>query len=113
MHTQKNVKPKTQKPGSWGSPRSEPVPVHLQNTKASHSHQDSKKLPAKASLESLSRSDKKQLFSSHEPEAPVAKPEGETQRLLEATKEIVNLMDKDYRGMPRRKPPINNHVPIH
>ncbi|GMI77069.1 hypothetical protein HRI_001376200 [Hibiscus trionum] len=37
----------------------------------------------------------------------------ESERLLEAAKELVNLMHKDYRGSepPRRKPPINNHVP--
>lgn len=37
----------------------------------------------------------------------------DSQRLLVATKEIVNLMNKDYRGMPRRKPPINNNEPQH
>ncbi|XP_039054365.1 uncharacterized protein LOC120196693 [Hibiscus syriacus] len=38
----------------------------------------------------------------------------ESKRLLEAAEEVVNLMNKDYsyRG-PRRKPPINNHVPRH
>ncbi|KAF2299270.1 hypothetical protein GH714_031169 [Hevea brasiliensis] len=113
-----SLKPKAQNSGSWGSPRSEPEPepepVHFPNTKPRHSHQDSKKLPTKA-LESLSRSDNK-LFS-HQPQAQatVPKPKGETQRLLEATKDIVNLMNKDYKGMdrPRRKPPINNHVPTH
>ncbi|KAF2313712.1 hypothetical protein GH714_012828 [Hevea brasiliensis] len=89
-----------------GSPRSEPV--HLPNTNAKHFHQDSKKLPTNASLENLSRSDK---LLSHQPQATV--PKSETQRLLEATKEIVNLMARDYKGMARRKPPINNHVPIH
>ncbi|XP_058010147.1 uncharacterized protein LOC110659568 isoform X2 [Hevea brasiliensis] len=115
-----SLKPKAQNSGSWGSPRSEPEPepepepVHFPNTKPRHSHQDSKKLPTKA-LESLSRSENK-LFS-HQPQAQatVPKPKGETQRLLEATKDIVNLMNKDYKGMdrPRRKPPINNHVPTH
>lgn len=100
LHTQKNVnnlKPKTQRSDNW-------------NTNPKHFHQESKKLPTKASLENLSLPDK-QL--SHQTQAIA--PKGETQRLLEATKEIVNLMTKDYRGMdrPRRKPPINNHVPIH
>ncbi|KAJ9147468.1 hypothetical protein P3X46_029627 [Hevea brasiliensis] len=101
-----NLKRKTQKSDSWGSPRSEPV--HLPNTNAKHFYQDSKKLPTNASLENLSRSDK---LLSHQPQATV--PKSETQRLLEATKEIVNLMARDYKGMARRKPPINNHVPIH
>ncbi|KAF3443983.1 hypothetical protein FNV43_RR13673 [Rhamnella rubrinervis] len=37
----------------------------------------------------------------------------ETRSLMEAAKEIVNLMHKDYKGMGRRKPPINNHEPKH
>lgn len=37
----------------------------------------------------------------------------ETRSLLEAAKEIVNLMHKDYKGMGRRKPPINNQEPRH
>ncbi|ONI18912.1 hypothetical protein PRUPE_3G247600 [Prunus persica] len=37
----------------------------------------------------------------------------EARRLLKATREIVNLMHKDYHGMGRRKPPINNHEPQH
>ncbi|XP_048328707.2 uncharacterized protein LOC125422187 [Ziziphus jujuba] len=37
----------------------------------------------------------------------------ETRSLLEAAKEIVNLMSKDYKGMGRRKPPINNQEPKH
>ncbi|XP_057769801.1 uncharacterized protein LOC130989736 [Salvia miltiorrhiza] len=35
----------------------------------------------------------------------------ESKALLEAADEVANLMRKDYRGMARRKPPINNHVP--
>ncbi|KAK8711886.1 hypothetical protein V6N13_147146 [Hibiscus sabdariffa] len=37
----------------------------------------------------------------------------ESKRLLEAAEEVVKLMQKDYKGSdrPRRKPPINNHVP--
>ncbi|XVF71332.1 hypothetical protein PTKIN_Ptkin12aG0028600 [Pterospermum kingtungense] len=38
----------------------------------------------------------------------------ESKRLLEAVKEIENLMNKDYKwDRPRRKPPINNHMPRH
>lgn len=37
----------------------------------------------------------------------------EARMLLEAAKEIVNLMHKDYKGMGHRKPPINNHEPWH
>ncbi|KAH7554476.1 hypothetical protein JRO89_XS12G0222200 [Xanthoceras sorbifolium] len=39
----------------------------------------------------------------------------EAERLIMATKELVNFMHKDYKGMgkPRRKPPINNHEPRH
>ncbi|XP_010261346.1 PREDICTED: uncharacterized protein LOC104600208 [Nelumbo nucifera] len=36
----------------------------------------------------------------------------ENQQLLEATNEMVNLLHKDYRASPRRKPPINNNVPL-
>ncbi|GER49249.1 root meristem growth factor [Striga asiatica] len=31
--------------------------------------------------------------------------------LLEAEDEIMNLMRRDYKGKPRRKPPINNREP--
>lgn len=52
-----------------------------------------------------------------EPAKP-SKVDEETRRLLEAEREIVNLMHKDYKGsagrsMGRRKPPINNHEPQH
>lgn len=52
-----------------------------------------------------------------EPVKP-SKVDEETRRLLEAEREIVNLMHKDYKGsagrsMGRRKPPINNHEPQH
>ncbi|GMI76287.1 hypothetical protein HRI_001298000 [Hibiscus trionum] len=32
---------------------------------------------------------------------------------VDAAKEIINLMHKDYKGLekPRQKPPINNHIP--
>ncbi|KAL9343757.1 hypothetical protein Peur_064188 [Populus x canadensis] len=72
---------------------------------------DSKALPTKTSLESRpSRADMDQ-----EPQGSSALPKGEMQRLLDATKEIVNLMHKDYsaHARPGRKPPINNKVPIH
>ncbi|KAK8688777.1 hypothetical protein V6N13_087519 [Hibiscus sabdariffa] len=37
----------------------------------------------------------------------------ESKRLMEAAEDVVKLMQKDYKGSdrPRRKPPINNHVP--
>ncbi|XP_027351437.1 uncharacterized protein LOC113862556 [Abrus precatorius] len=35
----------------------------------------------------------------------------ETQRLVEAAKEIANLIYKDYKGRPTHRPPINNHEP--
>ncbi|PIM97919.1 hypothetical protein CDL12_27417 [Handroanthus impetiginosus] len=35
----------------------------------------------------------------------------ESKAFLEAADEVANLMGKDYRGAPRRKPPINNHEP--
>lgn len=40
-----------------------------------------------------------------------SKKTDETKALIEAADEVANLMRKDYRGMARRKPPINNHVP--
>jgi hypothetical protein len=88
------LRPKASKSGSLGIPRSAQLP----NTNKEQSHQDSK-----ASLGSSSRSDK--TVDSRE--------YYETQRLLEATKEIVNLMHKDYNGMARRSPPIHNQEPWH
>ncbi|CAN1181122.1 hypothetical protein LINPERPRIM_LOCUS6037 [Linum perenne] len=43
------------------------------------------------------------------------KEEEERKRIMEETRKIVALMHRDYKGMnkPRRKPPINNHLPIH
>lgn len=35
----------------------------------------------------------------------------ESKEFLEAADEVANLMRKDYRGAPRRKPPINNSEP--
>ncbi|KAG6398411.1 hypothetical protein SASPL_139871 [Salvia splendens] len=40
-----------------------------------------------------------------------SKKTDETKALIEAADEVANLMRRDYRGMARRKPPINNHVP--
>ncbi|KDP24322.1 hypothetical protein JCGZ_25618 [Jatropha curcas] len=99
----KTWKRKTEKSGRLGSPRSTEAEVNLSNRNPKkQSNQESKKLPTKASLERSENQEKPNKVE-------------ETQRLLEATKEIVNLMNKDYKGMdrPRRKPPINNHVPIH
>nr|TKR74819.1 hypothetical protein D5086_0000291750 [Populus alba] len=91
-----------------GTPRTETVNLPKSDPELS---QDSKALPTKTSLESRpSRSDMDQ-----EPQGSSTLPKGEMQRLLDATKEIVNLMHKDYSGhaRPGRKPPINNKVPIH
>lgn len=46
-------------------------------------------------------------------EPPVIGNRAESKMLLEAAKEIVSLIHKDYKGADRRKPPINNHVPRH
>ncbi|CAO2817324.1 unnamed protein product [Amaranthus hypochondriacus] len=44
-----------------------------------------------------------------------AKKEDESKRLLEATKEIMKLMNRDYggRNKPKRRTPINNNNPKH
>ncbi|XP_050229724.1 uncharacterized protein LOC126678855 isoform X2 [Mercurialis annua] len=63
-----------------------------------------------------SRSEEEVKFSDTNPNKfRATTPKSDTQRLVEATREIVNLMNKDYKGTdrPRRKPPINNHIPIH
>lgn len=91
-----------------GTPRTETVNLPKSDPELS---QDSKALPTKTNLESRpSRTDMDQ-----EPQGSSTLPKGEMQRLLDATKEIVNLMHKDYSGhaRPGRKPPINNKVPIH
>jgi hypothetical protein len=93
------LRPKASKSGSLGIPRSTEA-AQLPNTNIEHS-QDSK-----ASLESSSRSDKTDVSRE-------TSQRNETQRLLEATKEIVNLMHKDYRGLARRSPPIHNQEPWH
>ncbi|XP_061344245.1 uncharacterized protein LOC133290203 [Gastrolobium bilobum] len=56
----------------------------------------------KASLESSSRSE--------EPHQGAA-PKDETKSLVDAAKEVANLIYKDYKGRPSHKPPINNHEP--
>ncbi|OMO52612.1 hypothetical protein CCACVL1_29171 [Corchorus capsularis] len=84
-----------------------PRPFHLPN---SMQFEHSEIIPTKTSLESFLRSDE-QLAQ----EPLVIGKAVESKKLLEAAKEIVNLIHKDYKGndRPRRKPPINNHVPKH
>ncbi|KAL4652744.1 hypothetical protein ACB092_01G253700 [Castanea dentata] len=96
------LEPKSSKSASFRIPRSKPA--QPQNS------QDSKAASTKASLESSSRSDNKpaSLETYH-----TSQRDHEARWLLQATKEIVNLMHKDYQGMGRRKPPINNHEPWH
>ncbi|GMY12816.1 hypothetical protein FCV25MIE_08055 [Fagus crenata] len=97
------LEPKASKFASFGSiPRSKPA--QLQNTNSKHS-QDSKAVPTKASLERSDKPASQEKYDSSERD--------EARRLLEATKEIVNLMHKDYKGTAHRKPPINNHEPSH
>ncbi|CAK7335243.1 unnamed protein product [Dovyalis caffra] len=87
-----------------GTPRTETVHLPKSNSK------DSKALPTKTSLESPSRADIDQ-----EHQGSATDPKDGTQRLIDATREIVNLMHKDYstHDRPRRNPPIHNKVPIH
>ncbi|KAJ0100203.1 hypothetical protein Patl1_21590 [Pistacia atlantica] len=87
---------------------SEPAAVLLSSSKPIQS-QDSKTLRTKASLKGSPRSDNEVSQELDDTDDQTV----DTQRLLVATKEIVNLMNKDYRGMPRRKPPINNDEPRH
>ncbi|XP_023873121.2 uncharacterized protein LOC111985691 [Quercus suber] len=96
------LEPKSSKSASFRIPRSKPA--QPQNS------QDSKAASTKASLESSSRSDNKPAYleTNH-----TSQRDHEARWLLQATKEIVNLMHKDYKGMGRRKPPINNHEPWH
>nr|TKS08214.1 hypothetical protein D5086_0000104590 [Populus alba] len=87
-----------------GTPRTDQT-VHLPKSNS----MDSKALPTKTSLESPSMADIDQ-----EPQgSATADPKSEMQRLLDATREMVNLMNKDYSTRPIRKPPINNNEPIH
>ena len=98
---------KTRNFAALGIPRND-QPFHLPNSKQ---FEESKVVRPKASLESHpSRSDKSVTH-----ESLVIGNRVESKRLLEAAKEIVNLMNKDYKGCdrPRRKPPIHNHVPRH
>ncbi|KAJ7974252.1 Exocyst complex component like [Quillaja saponaria] len=103
---------KTSESTSFVIPRSNPENSPGANSKDS---QDSKTLSATASSGSFSSSrptNNKQV-SQQELHHGMSTQKDENQRLLEATKEIVNLMHKDYKGMARRKPPINNHEPWH
>ncbi|XP_010999413.1 PREDICTED: uncharacterized protein LOC105107254 isoform X2 [Populus euphratica] len=87
-----------------GTPRTDQT-VHLPKSNS----KDSKALPTKTSLESPSMADIDQ-----EPQGSATDdPKSEMQRLLDATREMVNLMNKDYSTRPIRKPPINNKEPIH
>ncbi|KAF9684031.1 hypothetical protein SADUNF_Sadunf04G0075400 [Salix dunnii] len=79
-----------------GTPRTDDQTVHLPKSNS----KDSKALPTITSLESSSTADIDQ-----EPQ--------EMQRLVDATREIVNLMNKDYSTRPIRQPPINNKGPVH
>jgi hypothetical protein len=66
-------------------------------------------LPTKTSLESPSTAEIDQ-----EPQGSATDLKSEMQRLLDATREMVNLMNKDYTTRPPiRKPPINNKEPVH
>ncbi|KAF5480115.1 hypothetical protein F2P56_000884 [Juglans regia] len=110
----KNTLPKASKSAGLGSPRSKLLTAHFPNTKPERT-QDSKAEPTKASLGSSSRSDKP-IFSQethHDQTTASDHQRDETQRLIEATKEIVSLMHKDYGKMARRPPPSNNHEPWH
>lgn len=87
-----------------GTPRTDQT-VHLPKSNS----KDSKALPTKTSLESPSRAD-----IDREPQGSATDLKSEMQRLLDATREMVNLMNKDYTiKPPKRKPPINNKEPIH
>ncbi|KAB1211409.1 hypothetical protein CJ030_MR6G021401 [Morella rubra] len=101
------LRPKSSNAASMGIPRSEPA--QLPNTKTEHS-QDSKAVTTKASsLGSSSRSDKAVSQETYR-----TSQIDETRRfLIQATKEMVNLMNKDYGGMARRNPPHHNYEPWH
>ncbi|KAL9354809.1 hypothetical protein Peur_052779 [Populus x canadensis] len=87
-----------------GTPRTDQT-VHLPKSNS----KDSKALPTKTSLESPSRAEIDQ-----EPQGSATDLKSEMQRLLDATREMVNLMNKDYTTRPPiRKPPINNKEPVH
>ncbi|KAK7340720.1 hypothetical protein VNO77_21431 [Canavalia gladiata] len=73
------------------------------NTKCSG---DCNPMPIKSSLGSSSSFAQE---ISEEPQGTAQKDE--SQRLVDAAKEIANLIYKDYKGRPTHRPPINNHEP--
>ncbi|KAJ6368268.1 hypothetical protein OIU78_000788 [Salix suchowensis] len=88
-----------------GTPRTDGQTVHLPKSNS----KDSKALPTKTRLESSSTAEIDQ-----EPQGSAADPREEMERLVDAAREIVNLMNKDYSRPPIRKPPpINNKGPVH
>ncbi|KAG6656879.1 hypothetical protein CIPAW_04G051300 [Carya illinoinensis] len=107
------LRPKSSKSASWGIPRITIEPAQFPNTNPDQQYyRDSAKAVLSnkaASLGSSSRSDK--TVSDHQERYDTSLQRDETQRLLEATKEIVSLMHKDYGKMARRKPPSNNQDP--
>ncbi|XP_028764983.1 uncharacterized protein LOC114739015 isoform X3 [Neltuma alba] len=56
-------------------------------------------------LKNPSRPTERQMTEEQHPEKDEAK------NLIKVANEVVNLMDKDYKGMANGKPPINNHEP--
>ncbi|KAJ6396302.1 hypothetical protein OIU77_021350 [Salix suchowensis] len=79
--------------------------VHLPKSNS----KDSKALPTKTSLESSSTAEIDQ-----EPQGSATDPIEEMESLVDAAREIVNLMNKDYSTRPPiRQPPINNKGPVH
>ena len=102
-----NLESTTRDFAGLGIPRSD-QPFHLPN---SMQFEESKAVLPKASLESHTSRSKKPVTQ----QPPVIGNRVEPKMLLEAAKEIVNLIHKDYKGgdKPRQKPPINNHVPRH
>ncbi|KAF5457592.1 hypothetical protein F2P56_021682 [Juglans regia] len=117
LNAQNNMnmpRPKSSKSASLGIPRSTIKPAQFPNTNRDQQYyrEYSKAVLSNkaASLGSSSRSYK--TVSDHQEIYDTSlQIRDETQRLLEATKEIVNLMHKDYGKMARRKPPTNNHDP--
>ncbi|KAB5561033.1 hypothetical protein DKX38_005990 [Salix brachista] len=87
-----------------GTPRTDGQTVHLPKSNS----KDSKALPTKTSLESSSTAEIDQ-----EPQGSAADPREEMERLVDAARAIVNLMNKDYSTRPPiRQPPINNKGPV-
>ncbi|KAJ6402590.1 hypothetical protein OIU84_014651 [Salix udensis] len=89
-----------------GTPRTDlDQTVHLPKSNS----KDSKALPTKTSLESSSTAEIDQ-----EPQGSASDPIEEMESLVDAAREIVNLMNKDYSTRPPiRHPPINNKGPVH